>query len=70
LPAFAAVFLGSTQIKPGRANVLGTIVAVYLLVIGVKGLQLLGAPPRIDSFFNGVVLIVAVALAVRSRRKA
>ncbi|MDF2443066.1 MAG: ribose transport system permease protein [Subtercola sp.] len=69
LPAFAAVFLGSTQIKPGRPNVLGTIVAVYLLAIGVKGLQLLGAPTRIDSFFNGVVLIVAVALAVRSRRK-
>jgi ribose transport system permease protein len=69
LPAFAAVFLGSTQIKPGRANVLGTIIAVYLLATGVKGLQLAGAPTKIDALFNGVVLIIAVALAARSRLK-
>src|SRR6201999_997250 len=28
LPAFAAVFLGSTQLKPGRVNVWGTVIAV------------------------------------------
>ena len=44
LPAFSAVFLGSTQIKPGRVNVIGTLVAIYLLATGVKGLQLAGAP--------------------------
>ncbi|MEZ5121010.1 MAG: hypothetical protein R2736_05445 [Solirubrobacterales bacterium] len=31
LPAFAAVFLGSTQIRNGRAGMLGTLIAVYLL---------------------------------------
>lgn len=63
LPAFAAVFLGSTQIKPGRVNVWGTVVAIFMLATGVKGLQLLGAPLWVDSLFNGVVLIVSVALA-------
>jgi ribose transport system permease protein len=67
LPAFASAFLGSTQVKAGRVNVLGTIVAVYLLAIGVKGLQLAGAPSYVSNLFNGVALIVAVALAQRSR---
>ncbi|UFS58329.1 ABC transporter permease [Subtercola endophyticus] len=69
LPGFAAAFLGSTQIKPGRVNVLGTIVAVYLLAVGVKGLQLLGAENYLSSLFNGIALIVAVALAARSSRQ-
>jgi len=69
LPAFSAAFLGATQIKPGRVNVFGTLVAVYLLATGVKGLQLAGAPPEIDDLFNGLALIAAVALAARSARR-
>lgn len=68
LPAFTAVFLGATQIKRGRVNVLGTVIAIYLLAAGVKGLQLVGAPTYINDLFNGVALILAVALAVRSRK--
>ena len=34
LPAFAAAFLGSTQFRNGRFNVLGTVVAVYVLATG------------------------------------
>lgn len=69
LPAFAAVFLGSTQIKPGRMNVLGTLVAIYLLATGVKGLQLAGAPIYVSDLFNGAALIIAVALAARTARR-
>jgi ribose transport system permease protein len=65
LPAFTAVFLGATQILPGRVNVLGTLIAIFLLATGVKGLQLAGAPGYINDLFNGVALIIAVALAVR-----
>lgn len=61
LPAFAAAFLGSTQFRNGRFNVLGTVVAVYVLATGVKGLQLAGAPVWIPELFNGVALLVAVA---------
>ncbi len=63
LPAFAAVFLGSTQFKPGRFNVWGTIVAVYVLATGVKGLQLAGAPFWIPDLFNGAALLLAVGLS-------
>jgi ribose transport system permease protein len=68
LPAFSAVFLGATQIRPGRVNVLGTLIAIFLLATGVKGLQLAGAPIYINDLFNGGALIIAVALAARTRR--
>jgi ribose transport system permease protein len=63
LPAFAAAFLGATQFKPGRFNVPGTLVAVYLLATGVTGLQLAGAQFWITDLFNGLVLLIALTLA-------
>jgi ribose transport system permease protein len=63
LPAFAAAFLGSTQFRGGRYNVWGTVLAVYVLAVGVKGLQLAGAPVWIPDLFNGVALLLAVGLA-------
>ncbi|MBS1895318.1 MAG: ABC transporter permease [Actinobacteria bacterium] len=63
LPAFSAAFLGSTQFRGGRFNVWGTIVAVYVLATGVKGLQLAGAPIWIPELFNGAALLLAVGLA-------
>lgn len=70
LPAFAAVLLGTTQFRPGRANVAGTVLAIFLVATGSKGLQLLGVPIWVSRLFNGTVLIVAVALAQLRRRAA
>jgi ribose transport system permease protein len=68
LPAFAAAFLGSTQIKPGRFNAWGTVAAVYVLATGVQGLQLAGVPTWLPNVFNGVALLIAVgAMAARDR---
>ncbi|WP_375501485.1 ABC transporter permease [uncultured Jatrophihabitans sp.] len=64
LPAFAAVFLGSTQIHPGRVNVFGTLLAIYALATGVRGLQLATSAQWVNSMFNGVALVGAVAFAV------
>ena len=63
LPALTAVFLGSTQFKGGRFNVWGTVVSVYVLAVGVKGLQLLGATDWVENAFNGLALLGAVALS-------
>lgn len=63
LPAFSAAFLGSTQFRGGRFNVWGAVVAVYVLAVGVKGLQLAGAPIWIPDLFNGAALLLAVGLA-------
>ena len=69
LPAFAAAFLGSTQLTPGRFNVWGTVLAVYVLAIGVKGLQLVSGVQWANDMFNGVALIIAVAFAVWRQRR-
>src|SRR4029077_15185349 len=58
LPAFSAAFLGSTQFRGGRFNVWGTVIAVYVLAAGVKGLQLAGAPVWIPNLFDGAALVI------------
>jgi len=68
LPAFAAGFLGATQFRPGRFNVWGTVLAVYLLATGVKGLVLMGADTWVPDLFNGLALIIAVGLSGIQRR--
>jgi len=65
LPAFAAAFLGSTQLIPGRFNVWGTLLAIYVLAIGVQGLQLVSGASWLSDMFNGVALIIAVALSIQ-----
>lgn len=73
LPAFAAVFLGTTTIQPGRFNPVGTFVAVYFLTTGITGLELKGLTGWIEDVFYGASLVIAVALtkvvANRSRKR-
>jgi ribose transport system permease protein len=69
LPAFAAAFLGSTAITPGRFNAWGAFVAVYFLITGITGLNLLGFSGWIESFFYGGSLVVAVTFSKLAGRK-
>lgn len=69
LPVFAAAFLGATQLRPGRFNIWGTVIAVFVLATGIKGLQLMGVQPWATQLFYGVALIFAVSLAVAERRQ-
>jgi ribose transport system permease protein len=69
LPAFAAAFLGSTTLIPGRFNPWGTIVAVYFLVTGITGLTIIGLASWVQSLFYGGALVLAVALSNAPRRK-
>ncbi len=68
LPAFAAVFLGSTQITPGRFNVWGSVLSIYVLAVGVRGLGLVTDVQWLDPMFSGVALIAAVAVALARQR--
>jgi ribose transport system permease protein len=69
LPAFAACFLGSTVLRIGRFNPWGTLIAVYFLVTGITGLQLMGAQQYVQQLFYGGALVIAVILSklVKSR---
>ena len=69
LPAFAAAFLGATAIQPGRFNAWGTFIAVFFLVSGITGLQLMGARSFVQPLFYGGALVLAVALTQLVRRR-
>jgi ribose transport system permease protein len=69
LPAFAAAFVGATQLRHGRFNPWGTIIAVVLLGTGTEGLADVNAPAWAPSLFTGVVLILAVGLTGLQRRR-
>jgi ribose transport system permease protein len=63
LPAFAGAYLGATTIKPGRFNAWGTVIALYFLVTGITGLNLVGITGWVEQVFYGMALIVSVTIA-------
>jgi len=68
-PACTAVFLGAAQLSL-RPNVWGTLIAYFALAFGISGLRLtLGAGAAWAApLFEGVALIIAVAVASRPIR--
>jgi ribose transport system permease protein len=70
LPAFAAAYLGSTTIQPGRFNAIGSFIAVYFLVTGITGVSILGAAVFVQNLFYGGALVVAVSASTVLRRRA
>lgn len=69
LPMFAATFLGTAILEPGRFNPLGTLIAVFFLGTGVLGLQLLGATSWVTNVFYGGVLVIAVTITTILHRR-
>lgn len=69
LPAFAALFLGATQFRPGRFNPWGTLLAVVLLGTLTTGLGLIGASSWIQQLATGLVLLIALAVTGLERRE-
>ncbi len=69
LPVFAAVFLGTAMIDPGRFNPIGTFIGIYFLETGILGLQLLGLDVWVSPVFYGGVLVIAVTISTLLQRK-
>lgn len=71
LQALAAAYLGATAIKPGRFNVVGTMIAIFFLAFTVNGLSLAGVADWINDAFNGGALFLAVLVStIIGRRRA
>jgi ribose/xylose/arabinose/galactoside ABC-type transport system permease subunit len=62
LSSYAAAFVGATQLRKGRFNAWGTVIAVLLLGTGTIGLSLASAPSWASNLFTGTVLILALVL--------
>ncbi|MGW1668067.1 ABC transporter permease [Streptomyces sp. NPDC002324] len=69
LPAFVGALLGSTAIRPGRPNALGTLVAVAVLAVGLTGIAQMGADFWTVPLFHGGTLLLAVGLAGYAARR-
>lgn len=69
LPTFAAAFLGTTVVNPGRFNPWGSVIAIYFLITGITGLNLLGLTGWVQDAFYGAALIVAVTLSTVVRKR-
>lgn len=69
LPTFAAAFLGTTVVNPGRFNPWGSVIAIYFLITGITGLNLLGLTGWVQDAFYGAALIIAVTLSTVVRNK-
>ena len=69
LPALVGAFLGTTTIKPGRVNIWGTMFGVIILAVGISGIQQLGGAFFVTPLFNGVTLVVSIALAAFAQRR-
>jgi ribose transport system permease protein len=68
LSSFAAAFLGTAVLREGEFNVVGTVVGVVTVAVGFNGLALLGVPSFAQFLFQGLILIIAVALSTIARR--
>jgi ribose transport system permease protein len=69
LTALAAAFLGATSVRPGRFNVIGTLLAIYFLNAAITGLTFAGVQSFINDLFTGAALVFAVALSALLRRR-
>jgi ribose transport system permease protein len=69
LQALSAAYLGATAIKPGRFNIVGTLIAILFLSFTVTGLSLAGVANWINDVFNGAALFVAVLISTVIGRK-
>jgi len=64
MEGLASVFLGMTTIKPGKANILGTLIGVLIMGTLSNGLTIAGVPHYPQEIVKGAVMISAVVAAV------
>jgi ribose transport system permease protein len=69
MPAYAAVFLGSTAFRRGEFNIAGTVVATVFLQVIQTGLQMLALPTAYINVVQGAILISAMLLSRLERAK-
>lgn len=62
LPAYAAVFLGTTVSRSGTPNIPGTFLGVAITGVIANGLTIVGVEPFVQRMVTGGIIIAAVLL--------
>ena len=70
LPAYAAVFVGTTASRTGTPNIGGTFLGVAIAGVIVNGLTILGAEPFVQRMVTGLIIIAAVLVRRFGKRAA
>ncbi|GGA42677.1 ABC transporter permease [Pelagibacterium lentulum] len=68
LPAYAAVFIGTTMSPTGAPSVGGTLLGVLITGVLVNGMTIMGVEPFVQRMMTGVIILVAVLLRHFGRR--
>jgi len=64
LDGIAAVFIGASLHRNGRPNVVGTLIGVLFLGALGTGLDLMGIDFNVKAALKGIILVLAIALAL------
>jgi ribose transport system permease protein len=68
--AITAIVVGGTSLAGGNGSPLNTLIGTLVVVVLANGMVLLGVPPYVQQGIQGILIIVAVTLALnRSRRR-
>lgn len=68
LDAISAVVLGGTPLTGGYGSILKTVMGAISLVVLSNGLTLAGVPPSWNNVARGLLLIIAVAIALDRKK--
>ena len=69
MDAIAATILGGTSMQGGKGNVVGTVIACFILNILKNGLTLLAIYSHYQEILTGIILIVSVLISESNQRK-
>ena len=68
LVAISAVVIGGTPLTGGIGNVWNTVIGALLIQVLANGLVILGVTPEIQQIIQGLIIIVAVLVALDRRK--
>jgi len=70
LDAIAAVFIGGAAVQGGVGKISGAVTGALIMGVLNQGLSIMGVDPAWQKVIKGLVLVVAVAFDVTTRRRA
>jgi ribose transport system permease protein len=68
-PGVAAVVMGGTTLSGGKGGVLNTFIGTLLMTVLINGLDLCGVNPYYKTGINGIIILIAVGLAISHATK-